>query len=201
MNVKNISLLTLCLMLFNNVLHVNAYHNIDETLDHIDTQVSYVNTQLCMDRLERQQCYAASLPTEKNMRRMLYWLVRNNPHWFMLDRYQKDVDFYITILLDHIKILEAKLLHKINGFSSMALRRGVVITVFGALWGYASCQALHRLSFMEKVILSVPELFLGMIAVENFKKAYYYVERVLERLERDRRILAILEKIKANKKA
>jgi hypothetical protein len=138
----------------------------------------------------------------------------------MLDDFRKDFDYHIANLLGHIKVLEDKIVQKKNGLRSSAILRGTLTSVLSVLCGYGAytCnnyRKLAKLDLMEAPFLraigsqnmmnaslgfGLMSALLAMVAAQNFDKAYRYAERILERLERDKRILALLEKEKSAKK-
>ena len=174
------------------------------------------------------QLYAAdqknqqSLPNESNFRKRLYWLFEHNPLFYKLDGFQKDFDYYIAVLIEHIKALEGKIALKQNGLKSKGMRAGVVISALSALSGYGAyfCYAARkaikadaalygasisaRLSqdaMNNAVVFGVASALLAAAAGSQFYKVSRYAERIVERLERDKRILTVLEQEKAGKDA
>jgi|GEM_PF-3059169 len=153
------------------------------------------------------QQYQQSLPNERNYRKKLYWLDKNHPNWFLLADFQKDFDYYIANVANHIKVLEYKLAQKKNGLKSFAMIRGTITAALSILSGYgakvAICQCRNGNTSQDmmnvSVGLSLGAGVFGLLAVQELDKAYRYAERMIERLERDKRILAILEREKATK--
>lgn len=165
------------------------------------------------------QNYQKSLPNEKNFRKRVYWLDKNNPNWYMLDDFRKDFDYHIANLIGHIKVLEDKIAQKKSGLRSAALTRAAITSALSALCGYSTylchnyrklakydsslgsfCQAMGSQNMMNATLsFGFLSAVLAIVAVQNFDKAYRYAERMLERLERDKRILELLQKEKAAK--
>jgi hypothetical protein len=142
-----------------------------------------------------------SLPSEKYLRRQLYWLYRYNPHILELAHFP--VDYFIHSLTDHIKVLENKMVHKRTGLRSNAMMRGTLFSAFSALWGYLAHDVYTKNIKMKKshevipvIMLGTVSAFLATVAGIQFDRAYRYAERLLDRLERDKRILVVLENIK-----
>ena len=154
--------------------------------------------------------YSQSLPNERNFRKRLYWLDQHNPHYFLLDSFQDDFDYYIAVLTDHINVLENKIVRQKSKFKSMAMVRGVVYSALSALSGagayysYTTRNNINRWPSSQDAVSSA--VWVGLtgtmfaaIAGTQFYKAYYHAERLSARLERDKRILADLKREKAAK--
>lgn len=153
--------------------------------------------------------YQQSLPSEKNLRKRLYWLDKNNPHYFLLDSFQDDFDYYIAVLTDHIAVLENKVAQQKSKFKSMAMVRGIGFSVFSALLGYGSYRSYatrdnavwfsaHE-AVQTSVSLGIMTAIFGTVAGIEFYKAAHYTERLVARLDRDKRILSDLKREKAAK--
>ncbi len=143
-----------------------------------------------------------SLPSERYLRRQLYWLYRCNPR--ILELAQFPVDYFMKSLTDHIKVLENKIVQKRSGLRSNAMMRGSLFSLFSALWGYVahdvytkSIKKGNSQEIAAVFMLGAVSAFLATIAGTQFDRAYRYAERLLERLERDKRIFASLKEIKA----
>jgi hypothetical protein len=163
------------------------------------------------------QNHKQSLPTEQNFRRQLYWLSKNNPLFYKLDDYKKNLDYYIAVLTAHVKVLEDKEALKANGLGSKGLRTGATCSVLAALNFYGAYYFLllrqtaladARLSFSSKAQKSGDAMFAAVVfgcmaaafaavAGNKFYKVSRYAERINERLERDKELLAALEAEKA----
>jgi hypothetical protein len=200
---------TLSLFLLTNVLSAQNDNG------QLAVALAKTGTELYIAHQQHQQ----SLPNERNFRRKIYWLDKNNPNWYMLDDFKKDFDYHIANLMDHIKVLEDKAALKKNGLHSWAIIRGAITSVLSGLCGYSAYMfhnyrklAQNDLSlfrhardiesqYMMNITLSfgLVSVFLGLVAAQNFDKAYRYAERILERLDRDKRILTLLEKEKDHK--
>lgn len=142
-----------------------------------------------------------SLPSERYLRRQLYWLYRYNPHILELAHFP--VDYFIKSLADHINVLENKSIQKKSGLRSNAMMRGSLFSLFSALWGYVAHDAYTKSikkgkshEIIPVIMLGTVSAFLATVAGIQFDRAYRYAERLLERLERDKRILVVLENIK-----
>ena len=157
-----------------------------------------------------KECYGQSLPNEKNFRQRLYWLDQHNPHYFLLDSFQDDFDYYIAVLTDHIKVLENKIVQQKSKFKSMTMVRGVAYSALSALCGagayysYTTRNNANRWPSCQDAVSSA--VWVGLtgsmfaaIAGTQFYKAYYHVERLIARLDRDKRILSDLKREKAAK--
>lgn len=158
------------------------------------------------------QQYESVLPSEKNFRRHLYWLDKHNPRYYMLDKFP--FDYAITIIADHIKVLEGKIARKENGLKSTGLRVGAAVTTLSGMCAGASyiCyQAAKKITFNDivpqetycqqqrfnSVSFGVFSAIFAAGAISQLYKTYHYAQRLVDRLERDKRILAILEREKA----
>lgn len=153
--------------------------------------------------------YYQSLPNEKNFRKRLYWLDVHNPHYYLLDDFQDDFDYYIAVLTDHIVVLENKILQQTSKFRSTAMVRGIGYSALSALFGagsyysYITRNDVRWLGSQEAVNSSVGlGLMTAMftaVAATQFYKVYRHAGRLIERLERDKRILDVLKQAKAAK--
>ena len=145
--------------------------------------------------------YEQRLPSEKQLRRQLYWLYRYNPRSLELKNFP--VDYFLSTLTDHIRVLEHKILQKRTGLRSASMLRGTILSLFSALLGYLTHDAYKKsLSSSSQdtiggvVILGATSALLAAIAGTQFDRVYCYVERLRDRLERDKQIRATLERIK-----
>jgi len=144
--------------------------------------------------------YEQYLPSEKNLRRKLYWLYNYNPRALEIKDFP--LDYFINILTDHIQTLESKILHKRTGLNSGAMLRGTILAAFSAVWGSVAYNAYTKnlkagsRDSVEVIILGAVSAMLATFAGTQFDKVYRHAERLLERLERDKQIRAVLERIK-----
>jgi len=171
------------------------------------------------------QLYAAnekqqqSCPSAKNVRKELFWLFANNPLFYKLHIYQKNLDYYIALLTDHVAALEAKMLVKQSPLKSNAMRSGAILSAISALCGCgvyytlygrdilqndpsASVGKAYHLSkeYMgEAVSFGLFGALSAVAAGNSFYKASRTAERIVERLERDKKLLAVLQEEKAAK--
>src|SRR5579863_3579340 len=153
----------------------------------------YYNDDLGYDHHHYEHC----LPSERNLRRQLYWLYLYNPR--ILEIKDFPVDYFIDTLTDHIKVLEHKIAAKQTGLRSGAMVRGTIFAAFAAVWGYAAHEAYkkslhHAEEFGSVVILSAVSAILATLAGTQFDRVYRHAERLVERLERDKTICAVLER-------
>jgi hypothetical protein len=143
------------------------------------------------------------LPSERYLRRQLYWLYKHNPHCLELANFP--VDYFITILAEHAKVLECKIAEKRSGLASHAMFRGLVLSGFSSLWGYVGYDCYKKRASSEDpqgaviatAIIGAVSALLGAIAGTEFDRVYRYNERLVIRLERDKRIITALERVKA----
>ena len=143
------------------------------------------------------------LPSERYLRRQLYWLYKYNPHCLELANFP--IDYFITILAEHTKVLECKIAEKRSGLGSCAMFRGLVFSGFSSLWGYIAYDCYRKRvnsqdpqgAVVVTVIIGAVSGLLGAIAGTEFNRVYRYNERLAIRLERDKRIIAALERVKA----
>jgi hypothetical protein len=180
---------------------VNAKNN---SGDQAIVALAQTGTQLYLAKQEHE----GHLPTEKNYRKELYWLTKNNPLFYKLDRFEKNLSYYIAVLTDHIKVLEGKIILKENGLNSSGMRSGAVVSVLSLLSASASASFFNYSKMMSDPICSqecmtaaislgiVSAAFAG-IAGAQFYKVSRYAQRLIERLERDKKILKDLEQEKA----
>ncbi|HLW73407.1 MAG TPA: hypothetical protein VKR54_05155 [Candidatus Babeliales bacterium] len=148
----------------------------------------------------KNECYQESLPSEKNLRKRLYWLDQHNPHYFLLDDFQDDFNYYIAVLTDHIKVLENKISQQKNGLSSMAMLRGLGFDAFSTLCGFGAYYGYKiKKDNAAGLYCGIMSAIFGVAAVKNYYKVWRYAERLIARLERDKRILVDLKREKAAK--
>lgn len=138
----------------------------------------------------RQEYYLS----ERAARHELYYNDIHNPHHYKLKDF--NFDYSIAIIQDHIKVLENKVLEGKTYLDSRGLRIGSVIACFSAFMGYNSykCHTRGDEGFLGLGIMA------GVLATGagiQFYKVSRYAERLIERLQRDRRILAKLYEEKA----
>lgn len=150
-----------------------------------------------------------SRKSEKSYRADLYWQARNNPLFYKLDEFHKDLDYYIAVLTEHIIVLEGKKLLRKNRLKSRAMLLGVIFSGMFCISGRGLYSCCERFRFKRSQILSpdfiIPvalplgglSILLAVASVKFFCKAYYCAERVVERLERDKKMLAILQQERA----
>src|SRR5438105_7794692 len=164
----------------------------------------------CVCRVEH--VHTQPLLSERDYRQKIYWFNAHNPAFFKLHSIQKDLDYYVTIIKDHIAVLEKKALLNRDEVCDYALRSramfsGLFASIFSCVAGYGSYanykyngHALQNSEWMiGSIMFGLVAVFGATMAKEQFTKVYRYAERIIERLERDRRILAILEEEKAAK--
>lgn len=156
------------------------------------------------------ECYRQLSPSAKNFRERLYWLDKYNPRYYLLEDFQKDLDYSIAILADHIQVLEDKIIQQKSKLKSMTMVRAAIFSVLSIFSAQISFLA-YKFRKDKELCLSSNEAIAGSVfygaltalfttaAVIQFKRIFYYAERLRERLERDKRILNILKKEKAAK--
>jgi hypothetical protein len=153
------------------------------------------------------ECYNKLLPNEKNFRKRLYWLDQYNPYYFLLDSFQDDFDYCIAVLTDHIKVLENKIAQQASKFKSMAMLRGIVFSGLSTLCGAGAYQSYKTkdnysvwgssYNAIDSVVwLGITTAMFAATAGTQFYKVYCYSERLIARLERDKRILDVLKREK-----
>jgi hypothetical protein len=194
---KNRFFIALLTMLFSAI----SAHN--DTAEQFTVALAETGTQLYL----ADQMHEKSLKTEKNYRRKLYWLVENNPSFYKMDRFQKNLDFYIAILANHIKVLEGKIMLKENGLYSAGMRSGAMISAISLICGAASyicfkqskvlAAGIRREYTIGAVNFGALSALCAAAAGNQFYKVSRYQERLVKRLERDKKILAILQQEKA----
>lgn len=180
-------------------------------------QLTLALTQIGVDAYNAHQQTQQSLPNEKNFRKMLYWMSENNPFFYKLDVFKKDFDYYVTVLARHIETLEHKIALKQSGLESTGMGEGLVSVVLAGLCGYTSYyffnarKALQSfeegryadLTRPQSLILMLSTVTFGLLSAifastagTKFYKVYRYADRLIERLERDKKLLALLEQEK-----
>lgn len=182
-------------------------------------QLAVALAQIGVETYAANEGHKQSLPNEKNFRKRIYWLAEHNPYFYKLDDFQKDFDYYIAVLDNHIKTLESKIALKKNGLTSSAMRKATVASMLSALSGYATCyflllrneimqgayhDAMRRgLQQSKTADLMLTSVMFGLVSAcfaalagNQFYKASRYGERLLERLERDKNLLVVLEQEK-----
>jgi hypothetical protein len=141
------------------------------------------------------------LVSEKEMRRRLYWQDVYNPHYYLLKDFP--FDYYIAILSDHITYLENQISLQKSGLKSNAMLDGALSATASACMGYVT-YAFYVIDSQDKVPgYMIPVVTMGgfatfcaLVAAQRFHKASCYAERLVQRLDRDKRILATLKKAK-----
>lgn len=152
------------------------------------------------DYSEYQHHYHQFLPSERNLRKQLYWLYEYNPRALELQNFP--IDYFINSLTDHMRVLENKIIANKSGLRSGATLRGTILAAFAGVWGYVTHDTYKKVlkgteSFGGVVMLGTVTAILATLAGTQFDRAYRHPERLIERLERDKIIYAVLEKIKA----
>ena len=149
-------------------------------------------------------------PTEKSFRRRIYWMVENNPLFYKLDVFQRNLDYYVGIIAEHMKVLEAKIERKESGLNSNAMRITVLVSFLATIFGTASykhygyskaCPTQAEQYIGNAVVFGLLGAFFTAATFCQGKKVYRYSERLLERLERDKRILTLLSAAKEEREA
>jgi len=142
------------------------------------------------------------MKTEKQLRKELYCVYENNPYFYKMQtcEFFKDIDFYILTLKAHIKKLQGKIAQNKGFFESNSFKRGmawlspllVCITATG--YGYNCCANHDRSGVLFLgALLSVYALIPGVIGIQKLNKRNNYPQRYIDRLQRDKRLLAIFE--------
>jgi hypothetical protein len=188
----------LILFLMNFAGAINAYY---ETVHH--DNFIYVNNSNLM-----HESHPDYWPTERSFRKRIYWMVKNNPLFYKLDVFQNNLDYYVGIITEHIKVLEAKIERKESCLSSNAMRITALVSVLAVIFNTAA----YKHYGYSKTILNQSELYIGntvvfsilgtLFSVATFfqgKKVYRYSERQVERLERDKQVLELLKVAKEEK--
>lgn len=174
------------------------------------SSISIGQDDQCVCRVEH--VHTQPLLTERDYRQKIYWFNAHNPAFFKLHSIQKDLDYYVTIIKDHIAVLEKKALLNQDEIRDYALRSramfsGLFATMFSFMAGYGA-YANYKYNGLNpqssewvigSIMFGLVSTFGATMAKEQFIKVYRYAERIIERLERDKQILAILEKEKALK--
>jgi len=146
------------------------------------------------------------IKTEKNAR---YWLYQNdlyNPYYFKLETLP--FDYFIAVLTDHIKKLEEKIAqgHTWQNSSSQYstyLTSGLCgLMMLGV---YKSYTLSFNKEYEGYIALAMQLGFMGtfcaVISAQKIYKLYRYKERLVERLNRDQRILSVLQNEKGEREA
>lgn len=146
----------------------------------------------------------ASILSEANMRQKLYLLDASNPRYYLIKDFP--FDYYIAVLKDHIKVLEDKIALNEDGAKSSAARKFGVSAGITALCGGMGVYSFYNtIESLDKMLIMVScggfSVLFGLLTKDYFHKALSYAERLVQRLERDKRILAILQAEKAAQQA
>jgi len=152
--------------------------------------------------------------SESDVRETVYWLEKNNPSFYKKESFQKDLDYYIAIFTNDIKYVEEKIaqnkalegvsLFKKDNVAGRSFRVGLVASGVSAALLISSCVALKSIPDAGVVLalFGVPLSTLPtIVAADNFDTAFHYEERLVKRLDRNKRILALLEAEKAARQA
>src|ERR1700743_1913268 len=81
------------------------------------------------------QEYQTSLPSEKNYRRQLYWLLKNDPLFYKRGDFKKDFEYSIAIIKRHIEVLERKIASNDNGLKSKGTYKGAFTSALSIVSG------------------------------------------------------------------
>lgn len=151
-----------------------------------------------------------SQPTQSNYLKRLSWLYKNNPCFYKLHSFKQDLPYYLAAIPLKIKELEDKISAKKSGLTSNAMFKGVITAGISALCGYSTYlinqqRKIKGNSFLAKQDLAYGQVGLGLltvlfaaVAAQNFDKAIHYAQRLADRLERYKKILALLESEQAS---
>ncbi len=171
-----------------------------------EVAIGLVQTGMELSTMQNDQ----PLPSEKNLRRDLYWKDKYNPYYYLLDGFS--FDYYIPVLKNHQKVLEGKIALGENGLHSKGMISGLLLSTLSAITCYAAYAAYVKngvFAAMDKpgkaqewitnsMLFGAFSTLFAAAAGKKFYKVSRYAERLVERLERDKRILAVLEKEKAH---
>jgi len=146
-----------------------------------------------------------SEPSERNFRRNIYWLDKNNPNFMRLSTFKKDISYYIPTFADHIKLLEEKIVANKSGLTSWAMIKALLTSTLSGLSSYSFYHLYKNpgflFSYTDKrlhadalVTCGIFTVLFGGLAVHYLNKVRKYKDRLIERLERDKRLLAAFEK-------
>lgn len=146
-----------------------------------------------------------TVPSERNFRKNIYWLDVNTPHFMKLHQFKKEIPFYIPTFEDHIKVLEKKIVENKNKFTSRAMVKALFLSVLSGLFGYSSYYLYKNpgllFSYTDKTLYAealvscrVMTVVFGIIALHYFNKVRTHKDRLIERLKRDKRLLAAFKK-------
>lgn len=161
------------------------------------------------------QDYQTSLPSQKSFIKRICWLFKNNPLFYKMYEFRKNIDYAIAVFNNHIEKLQNKIASKENGLKSDSMCIGAVTGIVSALCAYATYYFLNyrgallsgksapplgsnveteTLNAMAFAVHSgLASLLTGAVAGKKFYNVYHYQERIAERLERDKKILALLQ--------
>jgi hypothetical protein len=153
--------------------------------------------------------------SESDIRETIYWLEKNNPVFYKKESFQKNLNYYIAIFANDIKVVEEKIaqnkalegisLFKKENLAGRSFRGGLVATGFLAASIIGVCIGLKNIGKSDIALLAVPGAMISalstIVVADSFDTAFHYEERLVERLERNKRILALLETEKAARQA
>jgi hypothetical protein len=149
--------------------------------------------------------YEIWIPNQHYFLRYLYWLAKNNPHFYLLGIFKDDFNYYIAALSDHIKVLEGKIAKGKNGLQSWGMIKCVGFTGLSVLCGYVWKRVKNTKAQQfrnEALIVSVTgAIVCGIGALYYLDKVSRYTARLHERLERDKQLLQLMQttKVEADK--
>jgi len=155
--------------------------------------------------------HSKCVPSQRNFLRQIYWLDKENPHFYKLHAYQENFDYYIAALTDHIAVLKEKKAAGKSGLTSWGMAKGVGLSGLTTLCSYAThilWQARNEIDINEitdrqgymniVVVMGFVSVLCTVAAVKQFHKVSRYAKRIVERLERDERLLANFQNEKPN---
>jgi hypothetical protein len=101
-----------------------------------------------------------------------------------------DLDYYIGVLYNHIQLLNHKIQTKQNGWTSKSFGNGLCFLALSGLFGIIPFVERPKDPSIAFTLLALPFF---LIASESFYKAARYQQRLIQRLERDKRIYRKLQ--------
>lgn len=144
-----------------------------------------------------------SQPSQRNFLKRIYWMHKNNPHFYKLNAFKEDLDYYLAVLPEHIKTLEDKILTGKNPLTSKSMLKAIITSgiaaacCYSSFWFHLQKSNPHYACMTFDlhcgcVGMGLISAAFGAVATNYFYKVARYAERLVERLERDRKLLELL---------
>lgn len=104
-----------------------------------------------------------------------------------------NLDYFICALYDHIQILKYKIETKKSGWESKSFTNGLLLGVVGGICATLGSLTPYTMKRQDRHILLFCSCFMEALSLYSFYRATRYQQRLLQRLERDKRIYRQLQ--------